>query len=185
MEVLKVAPLKHREGPCGKKFALISIGSMLNGDDGAPRIAAAMLPMDIRESVCLISFDVFTYFLSDSVGTHEGVIIIDTASTDQPPGSTATIDLLPVLTDGAKKPDSCHAFSMLNELKLAKRMGELPKTLLLFTIELGNTKWGNKISPELIKCMPGVVNELESVIRANAPLSRPNLVRVQSSLRQA
>jgi hydrogenase maturation protease len=154
----------HHNGPCGKSIGLVTMGSILNGDDGAPRIAGAMLDQRLKDSVCIMNFDIFTYFLSDCVSAHDAVIIVDTSSTKHEPGHTEIYDLLPVLEGTKSKPSCCHIFSMLNELRLAKRSDKLPQQLTLFTIEVGEKQWGNKLSAELSKQMPDITEELAGLL---------------------
>jgi hydrogenase maturation protease len=159
--------LAHREGNCQRKVSVLTIGSMLNGDDGAPRIASAMLPKDLKDVICRFDFDAFTYFLSECVAGHQTVIIVDTVSSDEAPGHTELIDLLAVLDGSAMKPKTAHGFSMLNELRIARRSAQLPQNLLLLTIEAGRKQWASKLSHELTEAMPDVAAELEKLVRSH------------------
>ncbi len=99
----------------------------------------------------------------DLVKLMEGarmVILIDGARSGQAPGTIHRLDASAGPIGCQMFPRSSHALGTVDALELARTMGTLPATVIVYGIEVGNTEAGQPLSPLVVKALDQVVDRI-------------------------
>jgi hydrogenase maturation protease len=165
MNVSKLFKCPHTSLANPDGIALITFGNSLRGDDGIASALCDILPANTLKTVCRFDLGSYTGFLADCIANHKAAIIVDATKNDNTIGTISILDLNAVLD---KKDNlnlkASHGVSFLDELRLARVQNNLPKRIILFGVEIGNTNWQEKLSPELQKIMPALSTKLSYLI---------------------
>ena len=84
------------------------------------------------------------------------VILIDAVRSGAPTGRIWELSV-DQLADVSVAPSSSHAFGLAHTLALAKALGELPRSLLLFGVEAGSTSGAAGLSLRVASAIPRLV----------------------------
>lgn len=146
-------------------LALVAIGNVLRGDDGVAQAVCKALSKPMLDRVCRYELGSYTNLLIECLSGHESAIIIDSTCSGAEPGTTTIIDLKPIISTRSEMLlHSCHGFSLVDELQLARWRGLLPENMLFFGVEVANTDWGEGLSEILSQRIPDLAAELEQLI---------------------
>jgi hydrogenase maturation protease len=139
---------------------IIGIGNPLCGDDSAGRIIATHIkeqhPPFVRAVECSGEGTGLMELWEDA-GT---VIVVDAVASGAVAGTIyrfdATQQALPVRFFGG----STHDFGLVEALELARALNQLPKHLIVFGVEGKRFDIGSKLSTEVEKIIPHVVDRV-------------------------
>ncbi len=92
-------------------------------------------------------------------GAHS-VMLIDAARSGQAPGTIHRLDASAGPIGSQMFPRSSHALGTVDALELARAMGILPATVIVYGIEAGNTEAGQPLSPSVAKALDQVVQQV-------------------------
>ena len=146
-------------------LALITIGNSLRGDDGIASALCDALPSAATADACRFDLGSYTGHLADCLPGHSAAIIIDATRNGTAPGTVSLADL--GASSDITSPlniRSCHGFSLADELRLAKRLSQLPERIVFFGVEVSNVDWSDKVTPTLEKILPQLVNKLSVLV---------------------
>jgi len=101
------------------------------------------------------------------------VILVDAVRSGQAPGTIHRLDASNSAIGTLVFPHSSHAISALDALELARTLGTLPPTVILFGIEAGDTEAGQPLSPQVARALDDVV---ERILRECEALSCTNSI---------
>jgi len=160
------AELHH---PCGKKvvqprITVLGIGNLLLRDEGVgihliQRLADKVNSTNIK----LIDGGTTPDILSLVDDNTDKLIIVDAAVASDKPGTIYRFDIAD-LDSGAPSPMSLHELGLVNSLKIMNLFGNCPKEVAIIGVEPKIIDYGLKLSPELEKKMPQlmelVLNEI-------------------------
>gem|GEM_PF-923328 len=161
------AACRHQQGdqkPGG--LAVVAIGNTLRADDGIAQAVCRALPTSVKKQACCFDLGTHTYFLIDCLRGHSAAIIIDSTSSDNPPGTITVLDLAELVA--SHSPLKCrfsHGISLLDELTVGLWRGLLPATVLFVGIEAASDGWGEQLSDTLAEKLPEVTAEVEKLIQ--------------------
>ena len=135
---------------------LIGIGNPDRGDDAAGwEVAGSVSNWDVDRRTAG-SLDLLELWSAD-----DDVVIVDAMRSGARPGTIHMFDAadeaLPV---GAFA--STHAFGPAAVIELARRLGQLPHSLVVIGIEVGDTSHGRAMTPEVKRAVNEVAAELQS-----------------------
>lgn len=155
----------HNSLPQPSRLALITIGNSLRGDDGIAARLCDALPESALLDVCRFDLGPYTGFLKDCLYGHKAAIIIDSTQNGTAPGTVTIIDLDAMLErEAIINLNSCHGFSLADELRIAKQYGALPEQLVFFGVEVENVDWTENISTKLQDMLPLLVQDLSHLV---------------------
>lgn len=160
------------ESPAG--LCIVTVGNSLRGDDGIASALCQSLPETVLSDVCLFNLGPYTSYLSDCLKGHKAAIIIDSTCDGLSPGSVSIVDLHALLEGPNVNINSSHGFSVADELKLAKQLGNLPNRLIFFGVEIGEVNWKETISPALKEKLPLLVSNLAFLVQRILETLRKN-----------
>jgi hydrogenase maturation protease len=160
------------------KSLVVGIGNPDRGDDGIGPLVARQLvgcaPPDVR--ITERAGDVLA-LIEDWAG-YDTVILIDAAAPGATPGSIHRIDLMTTELPTDISLSSTHAFGVGNAVSLARTLGLLPRSLVVYAIEGANFEPGAHLSPNVAAAAEevaahviaelGLLNESRSAEAAHA-----------------
>lgn len=165
----------HDALPNLSRLALITIGNSLRGDDGIAARLCDALPDSASRDVCRFDLGPYTGFLKDCLYGHQAAIIIDATQNGTAPGTVSIIDLDAILQrEAIINLNSCHGFSLADELRIAKQYDALPEQIIFFGIEIDKVEWTDKLSTKLENTLPQLVQDLSHLIEKVAERLKQN-----------
>lgn len=144
----------------GKRY-IIGLGNPQRGDDAAGRIVARQLRCKVDNAVHIIEHDGEAAALIEWLSDADMVILIDAACSDtDPPGFIRCIDA----NDGPLPANlfnlSSHGLGLAAAIELARAMGKLPATCLVYSIEGKQFDLGRPVS----STVHDAIQQLELII---------------------
>lgn len=136
---------------------IIGIGNEYRGDDAAGLIVARRLKERLADSVTILEQSGDGAALMEAWRGAETVIIIDAVVSGAAAGTIHRFDASaqPLPKDAFRC--STHAFGVAGAIELARAMGELPGSLIVYGIEGKNFAAGVGLSPEVERAVDEVV----------------------------
>lgn len=146
--------------------ALVNIGNVLRQDDGVGQAVLDKLSESYKDKFCRFDLGTYSSHLIDCLEGHDMAIVIDATLAEGNPGKVTVLDLNKAIGERqALKLNSCHGFSLLDELQIAKWHGHLPPVLYFFGIETNNTDWTEGLTPSLKAALPQITEQLRETIK--------------------
>ncbi len=144
---------------------IIGIGNTLKGDDGigvilARKIEEKDLPSDVKVIIVGTGGMKILHRLKDL----EKAIIVDAVQFEGDPGEHVFFS--PEEVRSLRESRGTHETNLLDVLELSEKVGEAPDNVLILGIQPKNNNMGSKVSPELEKRIPELVEELYKKIKA-------------------
>jgi hydrogenase maturation protease len=137
---------------------IIGLGNGMRGDDAVGLLVARRLRQEIGDRVDVIEAEMAGVNLVELMkGTH-AVILIDAARSGQAPGTIHRLDASVGPIGGRIFPRSSHALGTMDALELARAMGVLPATVIVYGVEAENTEVGEPLSPAVVKVLEQLVD---------------------------
>ena len=135
---------------------LIGIGNPDRGDDAAGwEVAGRVTSWDVSR-LTAGSLSLIDLWCDD-----DEVVIVDAMKSGAPTGTVVRIDAITDrLPHGAFS--STHAFGPAAVVELARTMGRLPHSLVVYGIEAGHIKHGAPMTPEVTAAVSAVAKELQN-----------------------
>jgi hydrogenase maturation protease len=134
---------------------LIGIGNPDRGDDAAGwEVAGKVSSWEVSRLTA------GSLSLIDLWGDDDEVVIVDAMRSGARAGSVVRIDAISDrLPQGVFA--STHAFGPAAVVELARTMNRLPRSLIVYGIEVGHLGHGSPISPEVAAAIQDVARELQ------------------------
>ncbi len=163
--VIDIADCRHSRCQEPDGLVLISVGNCLRRDDGISQKALDQLAGSTLKACCRFDLGSHTNHLPSCLAHHKAGIVIDSTQNGLLPGTISIVDLNELLKkDTQLKIQSCHGFSLVDELRIASKYSRLPAKLIFFGIEVEDVNFGAKISQPLESKLPEIVEELSELI---------------------
>ena len=127
---------------------IIGVGNRFRGDDGAGRIVAQRLKarLPLGEKVYESSGEALS--LMELWGSSPRVILADAAEAGDEPGTVSRMDASLEALPSAFFHMSTHAFSVAEAIEMARSLGQLPATVIVYGIQGASFEHGEGLSPE-------------------------------------
>ena len=134
---------------------LIGIGNPDRGDDAAGWEVAGQVTSWEISRLTAGSLELINLW-----DINDDVVIVDAMKSGAPTGTVARINAIEeILPQGAFS--STHAFGPAAVVELARTMGQLPRSLIVYGIEAGHVDHGVPMSPEVASAVSAVAEELQ------------------------
>ena len=141
------------------RVAVIGIGNILMGDDGAGVKVLNLLP----DSVSKIELATGGMTLLHKLENLDMAILCDAVDFDGQPGEVRVFR--PEEVDSIKTLGySLHDIDILKVLELAKKMGQLPETVFIAAIQPVNLEFSEVLSPEVEANLPELASKIMNLI---------------------
>jgi hydrogenase maturation protease len=137
---------------------IIGLGNSIRGDDAVGLLVARLLRSKVGGHVDVIEAESAGVELLELMAGAHVVLLIDAARSGQDPGTIHCLDASAGPIAPELFPRSTHAIGVGEALELARTFDVLPKKVILYGIEAGDTQVGHPLSP-------GVTNALHDVVK--------------------
>jgi hydrogenase maturation protease len=139
---------------------IVGVGNEFRQDDGAGIVVARRL-----QSLEITSFRILEQRgegteLLDLFQETESVVIIDATSSGAEPGTIHRFDLHTTALPHGLARSSSHSFGVAEAIEMARALGRLPETCLVYGIEGKSFDYGTELSPEVASAVIQVSREL-------------------------
>lgn len=139
---------------------IIGLGNHLRGDDAVGLLAASRVRQKVGDRVEVIEAEMAGVELIELMKGASVVILVDAVRSGQVPGTIHRIDASAGLIGGRVFSCSSHGIGILEALQLAHAMDVLPPRVIVYGIEIGNTKAGRPLSSQVIRALDEVVKQI-------------------------
>lgn len=139
---------------------IIGVGNGMRGDDAVGLLAARQLRQTIGDRVEVIEAEMAGVNLIDLMKGAQVVILVDAARSGQAPGTIHRLDVSTGPIGSWMFPHSSHAIGISEALELARVLGSLPATVIVYGVEAGNTEAGQPLSPAMATALDEVVDRI-------------------------
>jgi hydrogenase maturation protease len=136
---------------------IIGIGNEYRGDDAAGLVVARRLKERLGESFTVLEQRGDGAALMEAWRGAETVVVIDAVMSGAAPGTIRRFDAIAQPFPKGAFRRSTHAFGVAEAVELARALGELPKTLVVYGVEGKNFAAGVGLSPEVERAVGEVV----------------------------
>jgi hydrogenase maturation protease len=139
---------------------IIGIGNEYRGDDAAGLIVARRLRERLADSIPVLEQGGDGVVLMEAWRGAERVIIIDAMASGAPPGTIRRFDAKARPLPKSAFRLSTHAFGAVEAIELARALGELPQSLIVYGIEGKNFAAGACASAEVETAASEIIRQL-------------------------
>lgn len=147
------------------KVRCIGIGNLYRRDDGAGLYAAQRLRLESLPNLCVAEHDGEGTSLLDAIAGEDAVILIDALRSGARPGTIRQfcVQDQPLPTDSFGR--STHAFGVAEAIELARSLGQLPSSCMVYGIEGACFDWGMGLTPAVEKAARRLTNIIGRQLR--------------------
>lgn len=146
--------------PRSSRIRIIGLGNGMRGDDAVGLLVAHRLRQEIGDRVDVIEAEMAGVDLVELMKGANVVFLIDAARSGQAPGTIHRLDGLAGSISAPIFPRSSHAIGTADALELARAMGVLPATVIVYGVEVENTEVGRPLSSAVAKVLEQVVGRI-------------------------
>lgn len=139
---------------------IIGLGNLMRGDDAVGLMAARRLREEVGDRAEVIEAEMAGVDIVELMKGARVAILIDAVRSGQSPGIVHRLDASVSSIGGRIFPRSSHAIGVSEAIELARVLGVLPKTVIVYGIEVGNTEAGRRLSPLVAKSVDDVVDRI-------------------------
>lgn len=146
-------------------LGLIGVGNPWRSDDRLGLLASRQL-QDRMAATTAVEAVVYTNqgditSLLDALSRHDSVIIVDAmASRTLEPGQILRIDVSKTPLPTELNAASSHMVSVSQAIELARALGQLPRQLVVYTMEGARFEMGEELSPSVQKNLPLLIDKI-------------------------
>lgn len=145
---------------------ILGIGNLYRKDDGVGPLLAQRLKGHVSSDVTIVEKSGEGADLMESWKNAQRVILIDAVASGSPPGTVHRFEAHTQTLPQDFFHYSTHAFSVAEAIELARALGELPPSLVVYGIEGKDFESGEGLSTEVEKAAKEVeekvLRELEN-----------------------
>jgi hydrogenase maturation protease len=139
---------------------IIGLGNEFRGDDAVGLLAARRLRQEVGDRAEVIEAEMAGVDLVELMEGAQAVILVDAARSGQAPGTVHRFNASAGPIGSQIFPRSSHALGPIDALELARAMGVLPATIIVYGVEAGNTETGQLLSAPVAKALDEVVERI-------------------------
>jgi hydrogenase maturation protease len=143
-----------------RRTVVIGIGNRLRGDDAAGVLVAEQLRPRVPEGVEVVSCDEEPSRLMEAWEGAESVLLVDTVSSDAPPGTLHRFEAGDETVPARTFRSSTHAIGIADTIELARALGRLPRRVRVYGIEAGGYETGSPLTPAVESAVAFLVRDV-------------------------
>ena len=139
---------------------VLGAGNLFRRDDGAGLAAARRLRETLPGGVRVIEKEGDLASLLDAWAGAEAVVVIDATSSASPPGTIRRFEAHERPLPSVFSRSSTHAFGVAEAVELARVLGRLPASVVVYGIEGRDFTAGEGLSPDVAAAVDEVVRRV-------------------------
>jgi len=140
-------PLPEARGAAGLR--VVGVGNPFRGDDGAGLEVARRLRETLPEGVEVLEREGEPTGLMDALEGAEAVWLVDAVASGAPAGTVHRLDATERELPADVFRASTHAFGLAEAVELARALGKLPPSVVVYGIEGRRFEAGEGLTPEV------------------------------------
>ena len=133
----------------GGRAKVIGIGNAWRNDDGAGLAVARLLEGTLPPGVEVLEREGEPTALIDSWDGEDAIWLVDAVSSDAAPGTVHRHDASSAELPARLFDTSTHHFGLAEAIEIARALGRLPQSAVVFGIEGASFDTGETLSPEV------------------------------------
>ncbi len=145
---------------------VIGIGNPDRGDDAAGRAVARLLRGTLPEDIDLVEHDGETAGLLARLDGRAAAFLVDACVSGSPAGTVRRYDLAATLLPRAAFGVSSHGMGLAEAVELARTLGQLPPSCIVYAIEGETFALGAPLSPPVATAVADVAARLRVELAA-------------------
>lgn len=153
------------------RTVVIGVGNEFRGDDGVGRMTARRIASHAPESVTVHESTGEALSLMELWSHANRVILIDATAPSGAPGSVERHDASEHALPSDCFHTSTHAFSVADGIEMARALGQLPRTVIVYGIEGESFDHGARLTSAAARGVEETVNRI--LAELSAPNSQP------------
>jgi hydrogenase maturation protease len=153
----------------GKTVRIVGVGNRHRRDDGVGLVVAQRLRSEALPGVSIVESGGDAAELIDAWGGVSRVWVIDAVHSGAAPGTVVRVDAVGEALPAEAFQTSTHALGLAAAVELARALGQLPPSLVVFGIEGMDFGHGEGLSPEVAAAASEVVDRLRREIVSCSP----------------
>ena len=130
-----------------RRIIVIGVGNAMRGDDAAGLAVAERVRTQAGEGVEVRVCEEEPTRLIDAFGGADVAFVVDAVSTGAPAGTVHRFDASDGPIPSTEFGSSTHALGIGEALELARALGRLPRTTVVFGVEGAEFKAGERLTP--------------------------------------
>lgn len=130
----------------GTSIRIIGLGNEFRGDDAVGLLAARRLQGLVSDRAEVVEAEMAGVDLLELMKGAGAVLLIDAVCSGQAPGTIHRLDASAGPITPGLFPRSTHAVGVAEALELARTLGVLPRQVIVYGIEAGDTEVGRPLS---------------------------------------
>lgn len=142
------------------RTVVVGIGNRLRGDDAAGVLVAEQLRPRVPAGVEVVSCDEEPSRLMEAWQGAERVLLVDTVSSGEPPGTLHRFDAGEEAVPARTFRSSTHAIGIADTIELARALGRLPRRVRVYGIEAGGFETGSALTPAVESAVAVLVKDV-------------------------
>lgn len=156
------------------RVMVIGVGNEYRGDDGVGRRVARELRGRAPRTTAILEATGEGTALLESWTGAESVVIIDAVASGASPGTIHRLDARAQALPAGLLHTSTHAFGVAQAVELARALGQLPRSLVIYGIEGKTFDPDTGLSPEVEHAAGEVVERiLREIKEGTSCMNRP------------
>ena len=141
---------------------VIGIGNGDRGDDAAGRAVARLLRGQLPADVALVEHDGETTGLIAQLDGAAAAVLVDACASGAPAGTVRRFDVAATSLPCAAFGLSSHGIGLAEAVELARMLGQLPSTCVVYAIEGASFALGAPLSPPVAAAVADVAARLRA-----------------------
>lgn len=142
---------RHASPSCSRSIRIIGLGNAFRGDDAVGLHVARRVKELLGPESDVVEAEMLGVEVLDLMKGRELVILVDGARTGKPAGTVHRWDVSRRAVPQNPCSHSTHVINALDALELGRALGELPPSVIMYGVEVGQVEAGAKLSPPVIR----------------------------------
>jgi hydrogenase maturation protease len=151
------------------RYVVVGVGNAFRSDDAAGLEVASRLQGEVPAGVSVISCPQEPSRLFDAFAGAAAAVLVDACSSGAEPGTLHRFDAAAAAIPARVLRSSTHAFGVGETIELARALGKLPATVIVYGVEGEEFAAGEGLSPRVeaavARAAASVLEDLEQLTK--------------------
>jgi hydrogenase maturation protease len=148
---------------------VVGVGNAFRGDDGVGLVVAERLQGAVPDGVEVVTCEQEASRVIDAIEGRDAAVLVDASSSGAAPGTIHRFDASAEPVPARSFRSSTHAFGVGEAIELARALGKLPGTVVVYGIEGEQFAAGEGLSPAVDAAVEPAANAVMGEPCTSAP----------------
>lgn len=139
---------------------IIGLGNSLRGDDAVGLHVVRRVKELLESEADVIEAEMLGVEVLELMKGKDLVILVDGAHTGVPAGTVQRWDVSRQIPRRNPFSHSTHAINAMDAVELARALGELPPSVIIYGVEVGQVGAGAELSASVVRAVEGAALEI-------------------------